>query len=170
MYYSENEKLILGINTIWILQPLLNTIIINKYLYIHTILVIICSLLFWNNIINYYYDLLTAITFVIHILYYGNNSLLLINTVVLVYYTNEFQKINKYEYAFISHLLFRKMICYLFCIKFNNYTVKQTMFYISFYFIYAFNLLLRKNIYYVYNCIELIIIIILKNELNKLLK
>jgi len=58
------------------------------------------------------------------------------------------------------------MICYLFCIKFNNYTVKQTMFYISF----TFNLLLRKNIYYVYNCIELIIIIILKNELNKLLK
>jgi len=174
MYYSENEKLILGINTIWILQPLLNTIIINKYLYIHTILVIVCSLLFWNNIINYYYDLLTAITFVIHILYYGNNSLfhylLLINTLVLVYYTNEFQKINKYEYAFISHLLFRKMICYLFCIKFNSYTVKQTMFYISFYFIYTFNLLLRKNIYYVYNCIELIIIILLKNELNKLLK
>lgn len=26
MYYSENEKLILGINTIWILQPLLDTI------------------------------------------------------------------------------------------------------------------------------------------------
>ena len=40
------------------------------------------------------------------------------------------------------------------------------MFYISFYFIYTFNLLLRKKIYYVYNCIELIII---KNELNKLL-
>ena len=62
------------------------------------------------------------------------------------------------------------MICYLFCIKFNNYTVKQTMFYISLYFIYTFNLLLRKNIYCVYNCIELIIIIIIKNELNKLLK
>jgi len=58
------------------------------------------------------------------------------------------------------------MICYLFCIKFNNYTVKQIMFYISLYFIYTFNLLLRKNIYYVYNCIELIIIIILKNEFN----
>ncbi len=40
------------------------------------------------------------------------------------------------------------------------------MFYISLYFIYTFNLLLRKNIYYVYNCIELIIIIILKNEFN----
>jgi len=60
MYYSQNEKLILGINTIWILQPLLDTIIIDKYLYIHTILVIVCSLLFWNNIINYYYDLLTV--------------------------------------------------------------------------------------------------------------
>jgi len=45
MHYSQNEKLILGINTIWILQPLLDTIIINKYLYIHTILVIVCSLL-----------------------------------------------------------------------------------------------------------------------------
>ena len=45
MYYSQNEKLILGINTIWILQPLLDTIISNKYLYIHTILVILCSLL-----------------------------------------------------------------------------------------------------------------------------
>ncbi len=58
MYYSENEKLILGVNTIWILQPLLNAIIINKYLYIHTILVIICSLLLWSingyNICNTY--------------------------------------------------------------------------------------------------------------------
>ena len=42
------------------------------------------------------------------------------------------------------------------------------MFYISFYFIYTFNLLLRKKIYYVYNCIELIIIIILKNKFNML--
>ena len=33
MYYSENEKFILGINTIWILQPLLNTII-NTYIFI----------------------------------------------------------------------------------------------------------------------------------------
>ena len=68
-----------------------------------------------NNIINYYYDLLSAITFVIHILYYGNNSLfhylLLINTLVLVYYTTEFQKINNLVNLIrTNHKYYKKML------------------------------------------------------------
>ncbi len=48
IFYSENEKTILGINTIWILQPLLNSTKANNYVYCHSILVII----FWKDYNN----------------------------------------------------------------------------------------------------------------------
>ncbi len=47
----------------------------------------------------------------------------------------------KKQYALIAHLLFRLTICYMFCLEFNNYSVKDIMNNILFYFIYTFYLL-----------------------------
>ncbi len=165
MSYSENEKTILGINTIWILQPLLNSTTVNNNLYCHTILVIIFSLIFWkdyNNKIKYVMDVIISTTFILHILSYNNYNYIF-HTIIFLYFTMVLEK----QYALIAHLLFRLTICYMFCLEFNNYSVKDTMNNISFYFIYTFYLLSKNTILNYYYCsIELFLIILCKNEIK----
>lgn len=168
MPYTENENLILGINTLWILYPLIDVKPYNIILESHTLLVVLFSLLFWcnpDNVLNYYMDLMMCTSFIIHIMYYSNNIIfdyiLLCKIIILVYYTIKFKNNKKYEYALISHLLFRKCVCYLFCVKFTHYTIEDCIFFSLLYFIYIFYLLNKTRICYIYTCFELLGLIII---------
>tara|TARA_X000000368_G_C23028196_1_gene711244 strand:- start:47 stop:571 length:525 start_codon:yes stop_codon:yes gene_type:complete len=168
MPYTEKERYILGINTLWILYPLIDVKPYNILLESHTLTTVLFSLLFWcnpDNLLNYYIDVIMSSTFIVHIMLLKDNTLfdyiLLCKTVILLYYTSKFKANNKNEYALIVHLTFRKCVCYLFCIKFNDYDTEHYIFFTLFYFIYTFYLVSKPVVDYIYGCFELVGLIII---------